>query len=99
MSSAASQIEAKGGENLHTTVTLNGATKQVPDYAIVQGILIGEVAAFILAVTILGPEAHGAHFEKHRWQQTAADALVVTPTLWPQSSHLLSHETINKTRS
>ena len=65
-SSAASQIEAKGGENLRTTVTLNGATKQVPDYATVQGILIGVVASFILIVTILGPEAHGAHFEKHR---------------------------------
>ena len=66
ISSAASQIEAKGGENLRTTVTLNGITKQVPDYATVQGILIGVVAAFILVVTILGPEAHGAHFEKHK---------------------------------
>ena len=66
ISSAASQIEAKGGENLYTTVTLNGQTKQVPDYATVQGILIGVVAASILVVTILGPEAHGAHFEKHR---------------------------------
>ena len=66
ISSAASQIEAKGGENLHTTVTLNGVPRQVPDYATVQGILIGVVAAFILVVTILGPEAHGAQFEKHR---------------------------------
>ncbi|VDC07761.1 unnamed protein product [Peniophora sp. CBMAI 1063] len=66
MSSAASQIEAKGGENLRTTVTINGVTKEVPDYATVQGILIGVVAAFILAVTILGPEAHSAQFEKHK---------------------------------
>ncbi|KZV68465.1 MFS general substrate transporter [Peniophora sp. CONT] len=66
ISSAASQIEAKGGENLRTTVTINGVTKEVPDYATVQGILIGVVAAFILIVTILGPEAHSAHFEKHK---------------------------------
>ncbi|VDC07752.1 unnamed protein product [Peniophora sp. CBMAI 1063] len=66
ISSAASQIEAKGGENLRTTVTIDGITKEVPDYATVQGILIGVVAAFILAVTILGPEAHSAQFEKHK---------------------------------
>ena len=36
------------------------------DYATVQGILIGVVAAFILVVTILGPESHGSHFEKHK---------------------------------
>ncbi|KZV66848.1 MFS general substrate transporter [Peniophora sp. CONT] len=66
VSSASSQIEAKGGENLRTTVTVKGVTKDVPDYATVQGILIGVVAAFILIVTILGPEAHGSHFEKHK---------------------------------
>ncbi|VDC07762.1 unnamed protein product [Peniophora sp. CBMAI 1063] len=66
ISSASSQIEAKGGENLRTTVLINGVAKEVPDYATVQGILVGVVAAFILVVTILGPEAHGAHFEKHK---------------------------------
>ena len=41
-----------GGDHLRTT--LNG--KDVPDYAKVQGILIGVVAAFVLVVTIVGPE-------------------------------------------
>lgn len=36
------------------------------DYATVQGILIGVVAAFILVVTIIGPENYGSHFEKHK---------------------------------
>ncbi|KZV71549.1 carboxylic acid transporter [Peniophora sp. CONT] len=66
IASASSQIEAKGGENLRTTVTIHGVTKEVADYATVQGILIGVVAAFILIVTVLGPEAHSSHFEKHR---------------------------------
>ncbi|VDC07765.1 unnamed protein product [Peniophora sp. CBMAI 1063] len=66
ISSASSQIEAKGGENLRTAVLINGVAEEVPDYATVQGILVGVVAAFILVVTILGPEAHSAHFEKHK---------------------------------
>ncbi len=40
--------------------------KVVPNYATVQGILIGVVAAFVLAVTIIGPENHSSHFEKHK---------------------------------
>ena len=32
----------------------------------VQGILIGAVAAFVVIVTILGPEHHGSHFEKSK---------------------------------
>ena len=32
----------------------------------VQGILIGTVAAFVVIVTILGPEHHGSHFEKSK---------------------------------
>lgn len=44
--------------------TING--KDVPDYATVQGILIGVVAAFVVVVTIIGPENHGSHFEKHK---------------------------------
>jgi SHS family lactate transporter-like MFS transporter len=62
VSSASAQIEATGGAHLKTT--LNG--KVVPDYAKVQGILLGVVAAFVLFVTIIGPENHGSHFEKHR---------------------------------
>ncbi|KAF8526756.1 MFS general substrate transporter [Gautieria morchelliformis] len=62
VSSSSARIEAVGGENLRTTV----GGKDVPDYAKVQGILIGVVAAFIVIVVILGPENHGSHFEKHR---------------------------------
>lgn len=55
ISSAAAQIEATAGESLR--VEVNG--KDLPDYASVQGILIGAVLAFlrelcsILAVTIV----------------------------------------------
>ncbi|KAG5337947.1 hypothetical protein C0989_008587 [Termitomyces sp. Mn162] len=66
VSSAASQIEATGGDNLRTTIMVNGQLMNVPDYATVQGILIGVVAAFVLVITIIGPEKHGAHFEKHK---------------------------------
>jgi SHS family lactate transporter-like MFS transporter len=62
ISSASAQIEATGGDNIKTT--LNG--KVVPNYATVQGILIGVVAAFTLVVTLFGPENHGSQFEKHR---------------------------------
>ncbi|EIM81380.1 MFS general substrate transporter [Stereum hirsutum FP-91666 SS1] len=66
VSSASAQIEATGGNNLKTTITQNGVTTVVPDYAKVQGILIGVVAAFVVFITIIGPENHGAHFEKHK---------------------------------
>ncbi|KAF7319309.1 MFS domain-containing protein [Mycena chlorophos] len=62
VSSASAQIEATGGDHLKTT--LNG--KSVPDYAKVQGIFIGCIAAFTLFITVIGPENHGSHFEKHR---------------------------------
>ncbi|KAF9447021.1 carboxylic acid transporter protein [Macrolepiota fuliginosa MF-IS2] len=64
VSSASAQIEATGGDNLRTTITVNGKTQDVPDYATVQGILIGVVSAFVLVVTLFGPENHGYHFEK-----------------------------------
>lgn len=51
-----------GGNNIKTTI--NG--KVVPNYATVQGILIGVVAAFTLVITLFGPEKHGFQFEKHR---------------------------------
>ncbi|KAI0695981.1 MFS general substrate transporter, partial [Cytidiella melzeri] len=62
VSSASAQIEATGGDNLKTT--LAGTNEVVPDYAKVQGILIGVVAAFVLFITIIGPENYGSHFEK-----------------------------------
>ncbi|KAJ8076437.1 hypothetical protein PM082_000860 [Marasmius tenuissimus] len=68
VSSASAQIEAVGGEHQKTTIVdpKTGQRKIVPDYAKVQGILIGVVAAYLLVVTILGPENHGSHFEKHK---------------------------------
>jgi len=62
ISSASAQIESTGGNNIKTTV--NG--KLVPNYATVQGILIGVVAAFTLIITLFGPEKHGYQFETHR---------------------------------
>lgn len=59
ISSAAAQIEARGGENIRTVVR----GKEVADYATVQGILIGCVIVFTLVCVMLGPENKGAHFE------------------------------------
>ncbi|KAI0667769.1 MFS general substrate transporter [Trametes maxima] len=67
VSSASAQIEATGASNLHTTIIdKDGKPKVVPDYATVQGILIGVVAAFVLIITIIGPENIGSHFEKSK---------------------------------
>ncbi|KAI0059594.1 MFS general substrate transporter [Artomyces pyxidatus] len=66
VSSASSQIEATGGDHLKTTLIVDGKPTIVPDYATVQGILIGVVAAFVLFITIIGPEKHGLRFEKHK---------------------------------
>lgn len=50
-------VVSAGAANLHTTVIdKNGQPKVVSDYATVQGILIGVVAAFVLIITIIGPE-------------------------------------------
>ncbi|KIL56985.1 hypothetical protein M378DRAFT_1031639 [Amanita muscaria Koide BX008] len=62
ISAASAQIEAVGGAQ--NMIMLNG--KLVPDYAKVQGIFIGVVAAYVIIVTILGPENHGSHFEQHK---------------------------------
>ena len=56
ISSASSQIEATGGDHMKTTIIKNGKSTVVPDYARVQGILIGTVAAYILFLVIIGPE-------------------------------------------
>jgi len=57
-SSAAAQIEATAGESLK----LDGTT--IPDYATIQAILIGAVIAWMLLMTLLGPESDGSHFEQ-----------------------------------
>ena len=45
------------------------------DYAKVQGILIGVVAAFVFIVTLVGPENYGSHFEnaKTAFEQGGGD--------------------------
>ncbi|KAI0087910.1 MFS general substrate transporter [Irpex rosettiformis] len=62
VSSASAQIEATGGDHLKTTIP--GKEGLVPDYAKVQGILIGVVAAFVLFITLIGPENYASNFEK-----------------------------------
>jgi len=62
ISAASAQIEAVGGD--HHKILVKG--KLLPDYAFVQGVFIGVVAAYVVVVTILGPENHGSHFEQHK---------------------------------
>ncbi|KAF5370282.1 hypothetical protein D9758_006913 [Tetrapyrgos nigripes] len=67
VSSASAQIEATGGDNLRVFLSKSDGTfANVPDYGTVQGILIGVTAAFVLIVTLLGPENHGSHFERYK---------------------------------
>ncbi|OAX41420.1 carboxylic acid transporter protein [Rhizopogon vinicolor AM-OR11-026] len=66
VSSASAQIEATGAANLKTTIVQNGVTTVVADYATVQAIFIGCVAAFVVIITIVGPENHSSHFEQHK---------------------------------
>lgn len=65
VSSASSQIEATGGDHLKTTIIVDGVAKVVPDYARVQGILIGTVAAYIILLTVIGPECVLCSFPFH----------------------------------
>ncbi|KAI0247448.1 MFS general substrate transporter [Lactifluus subvellereus] len=66
ISSASAQIEAMGGDHLKTTIIKNGKRIVVPDYATVQGILLGTIATFVICITIIGPENHGSHFEQQK---------------------------------
>jgi len=56
ISSASAQIEAIGGNHMKTTIIKNGKPTIVPDYARVQGILIGTVAIYIIILAVIGPE-------------------------------------------
>ena len=38
--------------------------KDVPNYALVQGIFIGTAAAYVIVLALIGPENHGSHFER-----------------------------------
>ena len=56
ISAASAQIEAIGGDHMKTTIIKNGKPEVVPDYAKVQGILLGAIASFVIFITIIGPE-------------------------------------------
>ncbi|KAH9016908.1 MFS general substrate transporter [Lactarius pseudohatsudake] len=66
ISSASAQIEAVGGSHMKTTVVREGRVEEVPDYATVQGILLGAIATFVIIITIIGPENHGSNFEQQK---------------------------------
>jgi len=53
-----------GGEHSRTTIQGPKGPEDVPNYAQVQGIFIGVVAAYLIAMTLVGPENHGSHFER-----------------------------------
>src|SRR5580692_7121196 len=56
ISSASAQIEAIGGNHLKVTIIKDGKPTRVPDYATVQGMLLGGIASFVIFITIIGPE-------------------------------------------
>jgi SHS family lactate transporter-like MFS transporter len=56
ISAASAQIEAIGGDHMKTTIIKDGKSEVVPDYAKVQGILLGTIAAFVIFITTIGPE-------------------------------------------
>lgn len=56
ISAASAQIEAIGGDHMKITIIEDGKPKIVPDYAKVQGILLGAIATFVIFITIIGPE-------------------------------------------
>ena len=41
---------------MKTTIMKNGKLTVVPDYAKVQGMLLGGIAAFVIFITVIGPE-------------------------------------------
>lgn len=69
ISAASAQIETVGGQHLTTTIVKDGKKIIVPDYAKVQGIFIGAVAAFVVFITIIGPEKHGSDFEQPAFER------------------------------
>lgn len=62
ISAASAQIEAVGGQHLKTTIIKDGKRTVVPDYATVQGILLGSIATFVIFITTIGPECVSCHF-------------------------------------
>ena len=54
------------GEHSRTTIQGPDGPEDVPNYALIQGIFIGCVAAYIIILAFIGPENHGSHFEKSK---------------------------------
>ena len=52
------------GQHARTTIQKPDGPLDVPDYAMIQGIFIGCVAAYVIVLALIGPENHGSHFEK-----------------------------------
>jgi len=101
VSSSASQIEATGGDNLKITIIENGQPTIVPDYATVQGILIGVVSAFVLIVTAFGPENHGLHFEKAKTafeEGGGRDEIIEEPESPPAEKYSIENEKADSDR-
>lgn len=61
-----SSFSAAGGDKHTTTIQGPNGPEVVPDYAFVQGIFIGVIAAYVIVLTLLGPENHGSHFERSK---------------------------------
>ena len=51
-------------QHTHTTVQGLNGPEDMPNYALIQGIFIGCVAAYVIVLTLVGPENHGSHFER-----------------------------------
>jgi len=70
-----------GGEHSRTTIQGPDGPKDVPNYALIQAIFIGSVAAYIIVLALIGPERHGSHFEKGKTAfQAGASKEDVNPT-------------------
>ncbi|KAK4687269.1 MFS transporter, SHS family, lactate transporter, partial [Tremellales sp. Uapishka_1] len=89
-SSAAAQIEATAGEHLK----LKGTA--IPDYATIQGILIGVVIGWLLIFTLLGPEAHGSHFEQAKVGYQHGGGAVDPTQLVDGRDHRLGNDLVEK---
>ena len=53
-----------GGEHSRTTIQTPNGPEDVPNYALVQGIFIGVIVAYLVVLALIGPENHGSHFER-----------------------------------
>ena len=76
-----------GGKNFQTYVIENGVLTAVPGYATVQGIFIGVVAAFVILITVVGPEY------VYRFLASRLRKLIVCRYTRKHASHFEEHKT------